>query len=631
MRTIKTVLALFVLALFAMFFASIGYVVYQWSQRPAYVPTPEELARAARMAQFRELFWYGIGTAIVLAALGAAVQWLVIPAWHKARLIYPDATGAFPLVPVKYTATDGQGHKVRYRAFYDQNMGDSPVTQFVENGKQQVQTHYGNSTEASRAIATQFIGSYQGQRAASGGGMGRGGRRGPTVAEMKARHGVYDEEAQRAAARRRGEEARAQIAERRLLGMDADADADVPVEPLPELTLDGTFRNAKHREGVIEIGQAQNARGDIAVIDWNITWSVLVAGGSNTGKTSNAAFHCAVAFLVWKWPVTVFEWRNKSDWELSFKGVVEHHRVDGTNYLDAARHIEAEVNRRALWMKRNDVRDYSKSGGTLSPWVVIMEEFGTTRDDIEAAAKTDKTGKDRRKLFDRTMGNIMRAARSTGLKIMFVDQYPDKYPENMIINIGQKIVYRVGSRAHAGVVDSFQNHKLKKQGEFDMGELGFDGNPVFFRSFWVEPEMGELMQAARRHTAAPKLLPYRLEAEIPGANDANDEWGDANDRELETNDYERPVQSSTNDRRSQNEGGGRLPQNAESDPLFCERSGSWDAWADEVFVSYPGTSQAELRRMMAHIEDKEPNAFKGEAFRLYHTYSPNGNDYIGDD
>lgn len=273
-------------------------------------------------------------------------------------------------------------------------------------------------------------------------------------------------------------------------------------------------------------------------------------------------------------------------------------------------------------MKENGVRDYSGSGGVLRPWVVIMEEFGTTRDDIEAAAQTDKAGKDKRVIFDRTMGNIMRAARSTGLKILFVDQYPDKYPEKMIINIGQKVVYRLGSRAHAGVVDSFQNHKLSKQGEFDMGELDFDGNPIFFRSFWVEPKMTELMQAAQRHTKPPRLLPYRLEAEMPGANDANG-------YERPANGYERPVQSSTNDERSQNEGGAASPRNADTDPQFYERSGSWDAWAVDVFGKHPEATQAQLRRMMARIEDKEPDAFKGEAFRLYHTYSPNGNDYTG--
>lgn len=54
--------------------------------------------------------------------------------------------------------------------------------------------------------------------------------------------------------------------------------------------------------------------------------------------------------------------------------------------------------------------------------------------------------------------------------------------------------------------------------------------------------------------------------------------------------------------------------------------GSWDDFAREVFNEAPNIPQAQLRKIMAEVDhyDREPSAFSGEAFRLYHLYSPNG-------
>ena len=56
------------------------------------------------------------------------------------------------------------------------------------------------------------------------------------------------------------------------------------------------------------------------------------------------------------------------------------------------------------------------------------------------------------------------------------------------------------------------------------------------------------------------------------------------------------------------------------------RSGNWAEFCEGYFKFYPDTTQAELRRVMVDVENtgKEPEAFKGVAFEMYHRYSSNG-------
>lgn len=429
MKTIGKVLTLFVLALFALFFAGVGHAVYQWSSRPVPQPTIEELERAARMAQFRELFWYGAGAVVLLALLSATVQWLVVPAWRRWRLIFPDTTGAFPLVPMVYEAFDELGHKVRYRAWFDPNMGDSPVTQFVENGSQQVRTHYGESTDASRTIATQFIGSWQGQRAQHGMQGRGGGRRGPTVAEMKARSGVYDEEARRAAARRRGEEARADIAQQRLLGMGAD-EADVVIDWQP-VDIRTAMRTATPTQLVV--GQCQQT-GEI--IHWDVKGGhphARLHGETQSGKTTMAMLLTG-QMVSMGWNVLIADRRNFKDWGI-FEGRAQLIDTRDPRVLVEVLDILVRMHK-----DRDDMVSQAEAGNIDNlpnppeRFGLVIDEFGT-----QAAIASDA------KLLERVNHNLFilaAEAASNGIHILITDQKPmaDGWDAKVRANLGMVLV-----------------------------------------------------------------------------------------------------------------------------------------------------------------------------------------------
>jgi hypothetical protein len=60
-----------------------------------------------------------------------------------------------------------------------------------------------------------------------------------------------------------------------------------------------------------------------------------------------------------------------------------------------------------------------------------------------------------------------------------------------------------------------------------------------------------------------------------------------------------------------------------------ERTRSWDAVAKSFFERDPEQTQSDLRRLMVLIsaDGRGPDAFKGEAYRLYHQFNPKGNSY----
>lgn len=61
-----------------------------------------------------------------------------------------------------------------------------------------------------------------------------------------------------------------------------------------------------------------------------------------------------------------------------------------------------------------------------------------------------------------------------------------------------------------------------------------------------------------------------------------------------------------------------------TDMLTAYNTDRWQGFCPLLFSSYPEIVQSDLRQVMAKITGKPENSFKGEAFRYYHRFSPNG-------
>ena len=458
--------------------------------------------------QLRAWSWSLLPPLVVLLGLGIIYRFFYVPGRNSREGFDLAANGLW--VPRERNTTPWSkrinpfNHE-HHNTIHDPNMQAVPIVRSVANGTLSVEGDTAgvplqeqmefahNVSSAHRISAMQGTARNGGGSWFGSSGNSRQGR-GMNMSEARMLTGVFDEE-------KRVKQLDGDIKEQKLIGMQPTADVEA-ITPNDMITLDSALQSAQQSPGIIQLGQSDNAERTIATLNLNVTPHVAVFGGTNSGKTSNAAFTIALAALIWKWPVIVFEFEDKNDWRLSFGDHIEHYVVNGDTVMDALEIVAAENSRRTAILRDMDVRDYRECDG-MKPWLFVFEEFGSTRRHIKAT-RTKKAGNDATRAFDMALGNLMSTGRNTGLHALYVDQYPEEYDRPVRVNIGTSIVYKLGDPNLGSAAGSPKNYRLDDQGQFDIRKVAkSNGEPIFFNSFLCTKN-----GAVERHLSGiPKRLP----------------------------------------------------------------------------------------------------------------------------
>ena len=600
-----------------------GYTFYDaYQAKRIFAPAPPPTAHEIQIAAFNAWVWFGVKAglqvATVLGLYWSALRFLWVP-MVKAReeIHYSPDTGMLPLVRRNVAPLYKRifGHNEYDEA--DGNLAVAAHRKIYSNGTLKVVSDTGGLDPMSQADYARASWGVQGSIARKG--------RGISVGEQKLLSGEAGANARLAHAKADAGEVKLRMLEERSM-QTYTSDAPL-IEMTPNPTLSIEMALGRSEPGRIEIGQAETGMRQTAMVEFDVMPFFLVAGRTRMGKTTSVAFELVLACLYWGWPVTVFEPPEKRDWRTHFGSHINHHTIDADNALDHMGMVLKEYERRAYDMEMENVRNWQDAPDRFPPWVLVIEEFGALRETF-LLEENEKEGKDNLRRFDAATKILVKRAANSGLIIIAVDQYPEKYLP-AIRGAFTKAAFYMGGQGLGNIVDSPKNHRINgTRGIFDRGDIDENENPIFYKALHAEAELRSFLP----RIPVPKPLALLSHESCKGRVKVSER---PNERTSERPANGQRMANATNETITRDEctngvrrGGGKageivIPPSALR--AFASIR-TWDSLAMETFKKLPNTTQAELRRMMCKVdsEDRDAKSFNGEAFDLFHAYSPHG-------
>jgi hypothetical protein len=392
------------------------------------------------------------------------------------------------------------------------------------------------------------------------------------------------------------------------LAMRKPVVADAPAIVLPRMTLKDAIAQSTERSWVM--GQESTIQGDgkykptgkLLTFDYR-TNHIAIVGATGSGKTESTAELLVYYARKFNLHVIVLDGKNGLDWQ-RFDGAIEWHSAT----LDSIEHLlDGLTNvfqRRWDAMREAEVNKvYDLPGKPPRPVLVIFEEFGYLWSLIKQNKKlAAKLGKQ--------VDDLFRLGRAAGIIMCLMDQAPEDWSSQMRNNAKFVICYKLNSGAGA-TFNEYYAGKLPTAGVFTQAN-------VFYDAWWFDNEMDLKRHCARQ---TKRYIGEFVEVRKSSQDSSHELDGSSHTGELPRT----------------FEGGGKMAENglkmahpAPSEFVrMYELNRTWDAVAKEFFAQNPHAKQVELTRLMARItnDGRPAEAFKSEANRVFHRYSPNGNNY----
>lgn len=383
-----------------------------------------------------------------------------------------------------------------------------------------------------------------------------------------------------------------------------------PIEVLPPLTLREAIARSTDRAWIV--GQESARQGDdkhrpagrLLTFDYQVN-HVAIVGATGTGKTEGSAELLVYYARKYGLHVIVLDGKRGLDWE-RFDGAVEWHSSTIETIGSQIDQLFAIFLRRWDQMRAaqvNKIYDLPKRPRTL---FVVFEEFGQLWQKI----KQDK------ELYTRMadqIDDLFRLGRAAGIVICLMDQAPEDWSRQMRANAKFVICYKLG----AGAGNTFSEYYAGKLPD----KAVYSQSNVFYNAWHFDAEL-DLKRVC------PPIV-RRFLANVEPVRRPDPEPGERSQ-----------VRSYTGEPGEPEKVGGIEPvKMAQNDPpppsefvRMYERSRTWDEVARAYFAQQPGARQVDLTQLMARIvgDGRRPEAFKSEANRVYHLYSPRGKQYQGE-
>lgn len=176
-----------------------------------------------------------------------------------------------------------------------------------------------------------------------------------------------------------------------------------------------------------------------------------IAGATGTGKT--ASLTTLLILLAIKFGMRVFVLDGKGGADLSiFADHTEYAPTDGISYQHQISALWEEFRRRRNLLNQHKCRspeEYtSKTGDPMPRVLIVSEEFGRTW------ASVPQAGNQRADLLAK-LNDLMALSRFIGYHLVFVDQRPKQWPDQILTNCKAKFAFQMDSRQAGAIGEQF--------------------------------------------------------------------------------------------------------------------------------------------------------------------------------
>lgn len=566
-----------------------GVIIYGYIN-----PTPDpirqaeianKLASMERARRIGDIFWPTLA-AIVLAAAAGGARWV----WResgKPTEVHAEA-GLYPVLVMDKSTPRDRFAGLRRVLTHNPNTGESLSVVSTPDGAITAESSIQPDHHADHIqIARDVIGVQKTQAAASG----MRALKGPTVAEIKAQKGWYDNPPQRGGA---------QVID------------NAPALPAPTqapLTLADAMRPAT--AGDIVFGQEPDGARKLAVYRPADDYHISLLGSSGYGKSTNAAWTILMGFLRMGGRAVVAEPEGAAQFA-EVQPWAEWARLDGAGLTRHAESIHREFQRRGDEMTRRGAGHFSDIPANERPphLLAIFEEYTKARTQAQKAGTLAD--------FDAILGELAQDAGKTGIHLLLIAQHfhpttGQPWPATVRNNCGFRLSYNQPDNDSTKTLAGLYELSSLEKGQFAHRGRVYNG-------WHARPEAQRILANVPKRSG-PGLLtagPARLVA-------VQAQWVDGDPPV-------RRVRPSTPPPSTGEEWGTNTPTNTNTNTPTNSQGGEWDEFAQRFFEKNPYATQTALARAMADV-DPEGRHYRrfvgGLSSGLFHQYSPNGDNYEG--
>ena len=397
--------------------------------------------------------------------------------------------------------------------------------------------------------------------------------------------------------------------------------AALPAPSQPVLTLADAMKPAV--AGDIIIGQEPDGARGLAVFKPADDYHISLLGSSGYGKSTNAAWAILMGFLRMGGQAVVAEPEGAAQFA-EIQPWAEWARLDGAGLTRHAEAIHREFQRRGDEMTRRGAGHFSDIPASERPphLLAIFEEYTKAR---SQAAKAGTLGD-----FDAIMGEIAQDAGKTGIHLLLIAQHfhptgGQPWPAIVKDNCGFRISYNQPGNDTTLTLAGLHKLSALEKGQFaHRGKVynGYHARPEFARILANVPRRsgpGVLDGAGATTAPAPPAQ--------PGPTDTIRRIVPAAVRGPVRQFVDTPTPPSTGGERATNS-----PTNTNTNSPTNSQGGEWEEFARRFFEQNPHATQTALAQAMADVDPdgRHYRRFVGGLTNgLYHTYSPNGDNYTG--
>ncbi len=599
MKDVLGFLKLIVILVIAGALLFFGYTFYRaYDEHRLFVPKPPPTVQELQIAAANAWVWFGVKVALMIAlVLGiflAVLRFLYVPAVNsRERIPYDPETGMLPLVRKNVAP---MWKRITGHNEYDEldgNLAATPHRKVWSNGVLNVAANTHGLTPETQAEYARGSWGVQGSIARKGRGM--------TVGEGRFLSGEFHERAQL-----QREKALTMKDRRERSNDNTTPMLELSASVMPPISLLEAIEQSTERGWII--GQATDLQpvqgfkevGKLLTFDPR-TSHIAIIGGTGSGKTASTGLLMALYARRFGVHPIILDGKEGIDWG-PLDGVVEWHSMSAETIewqLDAVTRI---FEKRWEYLKESGLPNIYKMPANKRPVPIflMMEEFGDVWAELRNQDKTLY------KNLGQKVDRLFRLSRATGITLCLIDQSPEKWSQQMRGNAKFVTCYKL----KGGVANAFNEYHVDKLPNVGM----FSQDNVFYKPWFTEE------QADLTRMFAPlerRLLRERKRTEHVSVSVA----------ETHRNALPPVVETSETPETAQYKEGGKKEKPTPIPPSLeksFQRFRRWDEFCEGYFRFYPDTTQAQLRRVMSHLDGREQETFKTEAFRYYHRFSPNG-------
>lgn len=258
----------------------------------------------------------------------------------------------------------------------------------------------------------------------------------------------------------------------------------------------------------------QDDTGQTVAFDPATQQNLGIVGATGTGKTTGSGFHALLLALKFGWHPVILDPKGGADLS-RFDVHCEWNATDADIFGEQMALIRREHDRRAAILRDHQAPNIDALRTKELPHILVFcEEYGDMWEQIAATKKQKEIAR-----IDHDIDSMMRMSRMTGIHFCFVDQFPEKWSQQVFSATKMRLVYQV-----APGQDSYLR-------EYKADTLPDRGAFMYRRQIWqpwhVAPELRRLLfdapisgyprliEGATVPSRSPEAVPDACSAPVP--------------------------------------------------------------------------------------------------------------------